>query len=154
MYNSIVQQNIIYLIETYMIRLCTKKTFITKLLNQLQQFFGITKHHSQKVTHQMRIIHKRVIHRAYHKKHHDLAYIHIVLLGICFTLYNFTAFNNADDILVPMQETQIVIENEPQMIPDQASDESETSDEDVSNDILDQTLAESLQTTSTQEIMT
>lgn len=40
-----------------------------------------------------------------------------------FYLYSITTFNNADDIAVPMDQAPIVIENEPQITPDQAVEE-------------------------------
>jgi hypothetical protein len=40
-----------------------------------------------------------------------------------FYLYNITTINHADDINVPVEEAPIIIENEPQIIPEQIQEE-------------------------------
>gem|GEM_PF-3029537 len=49
--------------------------------------------------------------------------MHIFLLLLLFYVYNITTINQADDVNVPMDEAPIVIENEPQIVPDQTQEE-------------------------------
>jgi hypothetical protein len=58
------------------------------------------------------------------KRYHRLSYVHIFLLLIVFYLYNITTFNRGEDTTIPINEAPIVIENEPQIIPDQPQAET------------------------------
>lgn len=102
-----------------MVRLCMKKFFSNNFLDLIQRFFDAFKLHTHRA-------HKKIIHHAYNKKHHRLSYIHVLLLLILFYIYNITSYQQADDVNVPVAEAPIVIQNEPQVVPDQPQQESQT----------------------------
>ena len=130
-----------------MVSLLKKKFKNSPVLKLIQSIFCLTKkhtkhiharilHHSKRIhtatkAHILRIhsvvsthtkhMHKAVTHFHHKHKHHFLTYAHIALLLICST-YFVATFSRADD-LVTSDQSAIVIENEPQIIPDQQQEE-------------------------------
>ena len=105
-----------------MFNICNKKFHTNKFLNLVQRFFCRIKIYRQRS-------HKKVMNHLHTKKHYRLTYIHVFLLFIIFYLYGITTFNRGDDINVPPSDAPIVIENEPQIIPDQSQEEIILTDE-------------------------
>lgn len=102
-----------------MYNVCDKKTNHNIFLNIVQRIFCVVKKHVHHT-------HKKIIHHTYARKHHRLSYTHVVLLLLMFYLYNVITFNSADDVAMIQEETAIVIENEPQIVPDEIPAESTT----------------------------
>lgn len=106
-----------------MFNLCNKKFSTCKILNVVQRIFCTVKKHadhaSKKIADHANKTHKVIVHHVYKHKHRWLSYIHVMLFFIIICLYNFITFNKAEDIVVPTEETPIVIENEPQIIPEE-----------------------------------
>ena len=99
-----------------MLKVCNKKNNSNKFLDFVQRIFCIAKKHANH-------IHRRITNIPHYRKIHWLSYIHIILLLVVFYLYNITTFQKADDITIPVDETAIVIQNEPQIVPDQPQEE-------------------------------
>ena len=100
-----------------MVALCDKKIHSNKFLDFVQRIFCIAQKHANR-------IHRRVVHVPHHRKIRWLSYIHIVLLLLFFYLYNITNFQQANENAIPAEETPMTIQNEPQIIPDQAQAEA------------------------------
>ena len=99
-----------------MVRFLNKIFHFNAFLDAVQRNFGIAKKHT-------RHTHERIIHHVYKRKHHWKTYVHILLLLLLFYFYNIITFNQAEELTVPMEEPSIVIENEPQIVPDQIKEE-------------------------------
>ena len=93
-----------------MLRLCNKNFHSNRLLNVVQRIFCIVRkyvHHT----------HKTILHHVHKRRHHLPNYIHVFMLILIICLYNLVAFNKAEDITTPIDEVGIVIQNEPQILP-------------------------------------
>ncbi len=101
-----------------MFKFCDKKFSSNKILNLIQSFSCWIKHHAHKVREYTHHLHKRMIHHVYHKKHNRLTYIHIVFLLLLFYFYQITSFNFAQEVTVPLESAPVVIQNEPEIIPE------------------------------------
>ena len=101
-----------------MIGSCTRNSRLNKFLDFVQRIFYAFKLHTYRT-------HKKLIHHVYKRKHHRLSYVHILLLLILFYIYNITSYQQADDVNVPVAEAPIVIQNEPQVVPDQPQQETQ-----------------------------
>lgn len=96
--------------------LCKKNFSRCPVLNFIQQFFCVMKKHAHTV-------HKRILHHTYKRRHNRLSYIHVILLLLFFYFYNITSYHQGQEIDVAPSETPIVIENEPQIVPEQVPTE-------------------------------
>ena len=99
-----------------MLRLFKKLFTHNRVLELIQKIFCTANSHRKN-------IHAKVMHHVHTKKHHYLPYIHVILLVIVLGLYNIISFNRADDLALPSEGVAIVIENEPQILPDQIQEE-------------------------------
>jgi len=99
-----------------MFGICDKNFSKFWIVNFVQDVFGFA---AKPVHH----VSKRLIHHLRKHKHFALSYIHILLLLLCLYALHITTFNNAEDLL-PEQQPAIVIENEPQIIPEQQQPET------------------------------
>ncbi|EKD25486.1 MAG: hypothetical protein ACD_80C00046G0013 [uncultured bacterium (gcode 4)] len=107
-----------------MCKFCDKKFYPKTPLDFVQRFCCNTKKHTNH-------IHKKIIHHVHKRKHHWVSYIHILLLLVVFLLYNITTFNTAQEVILPPDQTPIIIENEPQIIPDRQTGDTTIAPEQV-----------------------
>lgn len=98
----------------------SKKTFYPNgMLNFIQRLF----YRFEKYRHQS---HQKVMNHLHTKKYHRVSYIQIFLLLIMFYLYTVITFTQGQEVegTVPPSEAPIVIQNEPQIIPEQPQAET------------------------------
>ena len=98
-------------------KFCETKCNNCIILNAIQYIFCYGKKYTQKIHRHAKLL---TSHTQKHK-HRFLMYIHIGLLVLVMGLYNFTTFNKADDVLIGQNMPAIMIENEPQIFPDESS---------------------------------
>lgn len=95
-----------------MLSLCNKKFHFNRFLDVVQRIFCTIKKHAHQT-------HKKVMYHVHKRRHYLPSYIYVVMLILIILLYNIIAFNKAEDITMPIDITGIVIENEPQLIPEE-----------------------------------